>query len=349
MLFCLPALFHSTTEMKTLRPEHSFHRPATWALVLGFACVYLSWGTTYLAIRVGVDRERLPPALFGGTRVFLAGLLLLGFLALRRERLSLSRQDWGRLLWTSLLLFVAGNGLVTLAMQKVPSGVTAVLVASTPLWIGLFEMFWPGGDRLTVRGWFGLLVGLCGVFILLAPKLDDPSAFWGDAGPLLVLVSACSWALGSLVMRHRRVSCPHLTGAAYQMMLGGGCLTLLGVVIGETRQLPSQVTWGAVQSFLYLLIVGSLVGFVAFNWLLGHVPAAKVGTYAYVNPVVAVFVGGFVGGEEIEAGLIASIAVILTGVALVRGGERQQSSEPALESIPEPNPSDGPPVASAPG
>ena len=337
--------------MKTLHPEHSSHRPATWALVLGFACVYISWGTTYWAIRVGVDvdREHLPPALFGGTRVCLAGVLLLGFLAWRRERLSLSRQDWGRILWSSLLLFVAGNGLVTLAMQKVPSGVTAVLVASTPLWIGLFEMFWPGGDRLTLRGWFGLLVGLCGVLILLAPQLDDPSAFWENAAPLLVLLSACSWALGSLVMRHRRLSCPHLTGAAYQMILGGGCLTLLGVAIGETQQFPSQVTWGAVQAFMYLLIVGSLVGFVAFNWLLGHVPAAKVGTYAYVNPVVAVFVGWFVGGEQIEAGLIASIAVILTGVALVRGGERQQISEPAMVSFPEPSTSDGPPVASAPG
>jgi drug/metabolite transporter (DMT)-like permease len=307
--------------MKKSQPEHSYQRPATWALVLGFACVYISWGTTYLAIRVGVDREHLPPALFGGTRVCLAGLLLLGFLALRGERLALSRPDWGRIFWTSILLFVAGNGLVTLAMQKVPSGVTAVLVASTPLWIGLFEMFWPGGDRLTARGWFGLLVGLGGVVILLAPKLDDPSDFWGDAGPLLVLLSACSWALGSLVMRHRRLSCPHLTGAAYQMILGGGCLSLLGVAIGESQQLPPQITGGAVFAFLYLLIVGSLVGFVAFNWLLGHVPAAKVGTYAYVNPVVAVFVGWSLGGEEIGAGLIASIAVILTGVALVRRGE----------------------------
>lgn len=332
--------------MNTSNLKNPSLQPPTWALVLGFACVYISWGTTYLAIRVGVDDEHLPPALFGGSRVCLAGLVLLGFLALRRERLTLSRQDWGRLLWTGLLLFVAGNGLVNLAMQTVPSGVTAVLVASTPLWIGLFEMFWPGGDRLTARGWFGMIVGLCGVFILLAPKLEDPAAFWGNAGPLLVLLSAGSWALGSLVMRHRRLSCPHLTGAAYQMMLGGGCLTLLGVACGELHQLPPQVTWGAVQAFLYLLIVGSLVGFVAFNWLLGHVAAAKVGTYAYVNPVVAVFVGWSLGGEEISSSLVASIAVILTGVALVRSGERTQHLEHENASV---LPSEEPPVASASG
>ncbi|HMF18857.1 MAG TPA: EamA family transporter, partial [Gemmataceae bacterium] len=243
--------------------------------MLGFALVYTSWGTTYLAIRVGVDDEHLPPALYGGVRVFLAGLVLLGFLALRGQRLRLSRQDWARLLWSSLLLFVAGNGLVTVAMRTVPSSFTAVLVASTPLWIGLFEMFWPGGDRLTMRGWLGMIVGLAGVLILLAPQLENPAALWADAAPLLVLLSACSWALGSLVMRHRRVSCPHLTGAAYQMILGGGCLALLGLAIGELDDLPHQVTARATGAFLYLLIVGSLVGFVSFNWLLGHVAAAK--------------------------------------------------------------------------
>src|SRR5262249_25685548 len=197
--------------MKTSHPELS-SQPATWALMLGFALVYTSWGTTYLAIRVGVNDEHLPPALYGGVRVFLAGVVLLGFLGLWRQRLRLSRQDWGRLLWSSLVLFVAGNGLVTLAMRTVPSSFTAVLVARSSLWIGLFEMFWPGGDRLTTRGWLGMIVGLAGVLILLAPRLEDPAALWADAAPLLVLLSACSWALGSLVMRHRRLSCPHLAG-----------------------------------------------------------------------------------------------------------------------------------------
>ena len=334
--------------MKTSHPEHS-SQPATWALMLGFALVYASWGTTYLAIRIGVNEEHLPPALYGGVRVFLAGLVLLGFLALRGQRLRLSRLDWARLLWSSLLLFVAGNGLVTVAMRTVPSSFTAVLVASTPLWIGLFEMFWPRGDRLTMRGWFGMIVGLASVLILLAPQLENPAALWADAAPLLVLLSACSWALGSLVMRHRRLSCPHLTGAAYQMILGGGCLALLGLAIGELDDLPHQVTARAAGAFLYLLIVGSLVGFVSFNWLLGHVAAAKVGTYAYVNPVVAIFVGWYLGQEEISAALVAGIAIILTGVALVRSGERPQISESDVASEPAPAEGEGPPVASAPG
>src|SRR5262249_60528027 len=123
--------------MKTSHPELS-SQPATWALMLGFALVYTSWGTTYLAIRVGVNDEHLPPALYGGVRVFLAGLVLLGFLALRRQRLRLSRQDWARLLLSSLLFFVAGNGLVTLAMRTVPRRFTAVLVSTSPLWRGFF-------------------------------------------------------------------------------------------------------------------------------------------------------------------------------------------------------------------
>jgi len=308
--------------MNAVPPPASQGSPATWKLSVAFVLVYVSWGTTYLAIQASVRDERLPPALFGGTRVCLAGIVLLFYLALRGQSLAMPRRDWARVILVSLLLFVAGNGLVNFAERTVNSGVAAVLAGTTPLWIALFEVFWPGGEKLTARGWLGLVLGLGGVLLVLADKLKDAGAFLQDTGPLLVLGSACSWALGSLVLRHSRLSCPHLAAASYQMIIGGGALALIGCATGELEQVPDHVTRQAAAAFLYLLIVGSLVGFVSFNWLLGHVPAAKVGTYAYVNPVVAVGAGWWLAQERIDLWFVAGFMVILTGVALVRRGER---------------------------
>jgi drug/metabolite transporter (DMT)-like permease len=196
--------------------------------------------------------------------------------------------------------------------------VTAVLAATTPVWVAVLGLCWPRGERLSGRGWLGVLLGLGGVLLLLEPKLHEPGDLLSDAGPLLVLGSACSWALGSLIMRYRGIEGSYLTAAAYQMILGGGCLTLIGLALGETSRLPPEPTVGAVGAFLYLLIVGSLVGFIAYNWLLGHVTAAQASTYAYVNPVVAVLIAWWV-GEEMTFGIVGGIVVILMGVALVRG------------------------------
>jgi len=291
----------------------------------------LSWGTTYFAIRAGVHTEKLPPALFGGARVALAGWILLAFLAWRGIRLGMPSSEFFWVMVSGLLLFVGGNGLITFALDNVPSGVTAVLVAATPLWVALMEWAWPGGDRLSGRGWLGLLIGLGGVSILLGPKLladfrslGNFGSFAGpfqQAGPLWVVGSSLFWALGSLLLRYRHRTGSRLASAAYQMIVGGMATTILGFAIGEGSQLtPALFTWGAAFSFFYLLIVGSLMGFVAFNWLLGQVPATIVGTYAYVNPLLAILVGWLLGGEEMTVSIIAGLVVILSGVALVRAG-----------------------------
>ncbi len=291
--------------------------PAPWAILLAFTLVYLAWGTTYLAIREGV--KQFPPGLFGGLRLTAAGLILFAFLALRGEPLRLRRRE---LFWVGLaglLLFVGGNGLITVGERTVDSGVASILVATTPLWMGFIEMFWPGGERLSARGWTGLLIGLAGVVLLLTPKLQHPAQFLQDVGPFLVLGSALSWSVGSLVLRRHR-SRSHLAAAAYQMVLGGGIQTLIGLGMGEATELtPEKFTPGAVYAFFHLLVVGSLIGFVAYNWLLGHVSATLAGTYAYVNPVIAVLVGGL-WGEIIDGWVIGGMAVILAGVALVRTG-----------------------------
>ncbi|MBL8798259.1 MAG: EamA family transporter, partial [Planctomycetia bacterium] len=289
-------------------------RPAPWAVPLAFTLVYLAWGTTYIAIRLGV--HQFPPALFGGVRIGLAGLVLLAFLGCRGEALRLSRGD---LIWSAVLgaiFFMAGNYLVTLGSRYVASGVAAILVATTPLWTGLMETLWPGGERLRGRGWAGLLVGLAGVALL---KLDHPFDRETDLGALLVVGSALSWAFGSCLLRRHRQHGSHLLTAAYQMIFGGIGQTVVGLLLNEPAQITSaSFTPTAVYAFFHLLIFGSLVGFVAYNWLLGHVTTSQASTYAYVNPAVAILVGWLLGDQEITLSILGGLAVILLGVALVR-------------------------------
>jgi drug/metabolite transporter (DMT)-like permease len=307
--------------MTSAADANSDSRPSAWALILAFGLVYVCWGTTYLALKKGVREEGWPPALFGGVRIWMAGSILLCWQALRGQSLLLPGRDRMPLLLCGLIMFVGGNGLINAAGQTLDSSLCAVLAATTPLWVGLFEFFWPQGDRLSLRGWLGLLLGLAGVVILCVPKLRDSSNLTADAGMLFALGSATCWALGSLVGRHKRVTCSHLTAAGYQMFLGGGGLTLVGVACGELQDMPDHITAKSLGAFAWLLVAGSLLGYVAFNWLLAHVSVAQLGTYAYVNPAIAVTLG-ILDHEEATVWLVAAIAVILSGVALVRGGVR---------------------------
>jgi drug/metabolite transporter (DMT)-like permease len=297
---------------------------APWKLALALGLVYVSWGTTYLAIQEGV--KTLPPALFAGSRVFLAGLLVLAFLRLSGGTVRLSRRDVLLTFISGGLMFVVGNGLLTFAEKTVPSGAAAVLAATAPLWMALLEAAWPHGERLAWLGWLGLLMELAGVAVLFSEKwLNQSAPTLTGVGPFMVLGSAAGWALGSAVHRHGRSRAPHLTAAAYQMLFGGGCLAVVGLAMGEAHDLaPGCLTPGAIASFFYLLVVGSFIGFIAFNWLLGHASVALTGTYAYVNPVVALLVGWLLANETPSVAVVAGIAVILSGVALVRlGGVRR--------------------------
>ncbi len=309
------------------------HRPpARWAVPLAFTLVYLSWGTTYLAIRWGV--KEFPPALFGGVRVGLAGCVLLAYVALcSGESVRLPRRE---LLWAAgigTIFFSGGNLLVTVGEKYVASSVAAVLVATTPLWMALVETAWPWGERLTPRGWAGVLTGLAGVLLLFAPKIHGESeneVLTQDFGPLLVLGSAFAWAVGSFLLRRQRGRGSHLAAAAYQMIVGGLGQTLIGVMTGEPAQLATaRFTLPAVYAFFHLLVVGSLVGFVAYTWLLGHVTVTQAGTYAYVNPIVAILVGWLLGGETITGWIVGGMACILAGVALVRSGGVRRGAEAA--------------------
>ncbi|MCS6850014.1 MAG: EamA family transporter, partial [Gemmataceae bacterium] len=310
--------------------EPTAPRTPAWALALAFALVYIAWGTTYLAIKVGV--QSFPPLLFGGVRILLAGLVLAAYLAWRGQPLTAAGRELLGTAACSWLMFLGGNGLITLGQRSVDSGVAAILVATTPLCTALIEALYPWGDRLSVRGWFGLCVGLGGVVVLWAPQLGQPQQLLVNAGPWLILGSTLCWSAGSVLFRYLPRRLPHLSAAALQMVIGGGTMTLLGLLLGEGEEVSwADFTLPTVYAFFHLLIVGSLIGFVAYSWLLGRVSATLAGTYAYVNPVVALLVGWLLGGETITGWMIAGMVVILAGVTLVRqrGGRADRAAPPA--------------------
>ncbi len=307
---------HTPTAAK---PDDS---PAPLAIALAFAAVYLSWGTTYLASKIALMHEGYPPALFGGVRLSCAGLILLGVQHARGVPLRVSLRVFGQLLLISACLFLSANWLMNWGQSRVPSGVAAVIGASTPLWMGVIGLFWASTERLHPRGWVGLVVGMLGVLTLFVPLLLNQDSSIRTFHPFLIVGSCIFWSIGSLYSRQVALNLPHLTSAGYQMLLGGGCQVVLGVCLGEVDLLPDHVTPRAAGCFLYLLVFGSLVGFVAFNWLLGHVSAARVGTYAYVNPIIAVLVGRVVDDEPLTRWLLAGIAIILAGVYLVRSDHK---------------------------
>jgi drug/metabolite transporter (DMT)-like permease len=284
-----------------------------WKVVAALMILYSCWSTTYLAIRIGV--KDLPPFLFAGTRVTLAGFCLLGFLALTGglKAAWMSRRDFAWTCVVGLFLFVGGNGLVTLAQKSIESGLAALLIATTPLWMAILESIWPGGEKLHGAGWFGLALGMAGVGLLARGQQ-------GEAGGMaLVLSSACAWGIGSFIQRKLRLKGSPYLLAGWQMVFGGAATTLIGLVIGEQAQMTQEsITSRAVGAFFYLLIIGSLIGFVAYIWLLKHVGTAVAGTYAYVNPVLAVILGSLVDGEQVTPFMVAAVPLVLSSVALVR-------------------------------
>lgn len=305
--------------------------PASWQVGLALTLVYLCWSTTYLAIQEGM--RTLPPLLFGGTRITLAGLVLLLYVRLTGR----SARPTGRALlgtWLAgCLMFVGGNGLINMGQKVVPSGLASVLVATCPLFLALLEMLVPRGERLPLLSWIGLLAGLVGVGALMLGR--DVSAGGSLAGVGLCLGSAFAWSVGSVVARHWPMGLPLLQTAALQMCLGGASMALLGWVLGEMNQVTAEaLTPRAIAAFCWLLVVGSLLGFVAYVWLLSHTSAALAGTYAYINPALAILIGWAFAGEAITVPILAGLGIILCGVALVRAGtSRAPKSEPELVAV----------------
>jgi drug/metabolite transporter (DMT)-like permease len=281
--------------------------------------VCLIWGTTYLGIRISL--ETIPPLLMAAMRWIAAGGLLILLLALRGERLP-ARREWPSLALLGILLLGFGNGGVVWAEQTVPSGLTAVLVATSPFWMVGLDALMPNGEAITLRRALGLVVGFSGIVMLVWPEIRFDGTGGGFLGGVIAAQIACvGWAVGSSYARHRgrgRASEENvLVTAAFEMLFGGMALLAASLAMHETARLT--FTPRTASALAYLTLVGAIAGFSAYAYALKHLPVATVSLYAYVNPVIAVVLGTLVLKEPFNARMIGAAIVVFVGIALVRG------------------------------
>lgn len=289
-----------------MTPAEHRQAAAAWQVAAALTAVYLIWGSTYLAIRFALEGG-FPPFLLGGARFLLAGSVMYAVLRWRGDAAPTAAQ-WRNTAVMGVLLLLLGNGMVNVAEQTVSSGMAAVAVASAPLWMALFALF--RGERPTRLEWVGLAIGFVGVIGLNAGS----SLRATPLGMMALLVATVSWSFGSIWSRGRDLPSPFMTAAA-QMLCGGLAMLLLGVTLGE--RLPPQPSAKAMGAFVYLVILGSIIGFSAYVWLLRNVRPALAGSYAYVNPAIAVLLGALMAHERFSGVELAGMGVILGGVVVI--------------------------------
>jgi len=298
--------------------------PRAWRVVLAFAIIYFVWGSTFLAIRIGV--QEVPPFLLAGMRFVIAGFVLFAWMRAKGAAFP-SMHEWRSVSLLAVLFFVLDYGLVFWAEVRVPSGITAVMMATIPVFMALSEILILRTQRLTLRLGSALLVGIGGVAVLVRR-----SASFGDApintfGAVALLVASISWALGSALTRKLPLPSDKAMSSGAQMLVGGVLLTLTAASLGEFRgfhvQAVSQRAWIALA---YLIVAGSIIAFTAYVWLIHHESPTKVGTYAYVNPVVAVVLGYYFAGEALSLRTIAGTTLILVSVVVITAMPKKQAS-----------------------
>ena len=291
--------------------------------------VYVVWGSTYLAIRVMV--ETVPPLLGSGVRFTVAGLIFAAWVVARRGpgALRVTRAELGGAAFVGVALLLGGNGLVSIAEQDVPSGLAALVVASIPLWVVVLRR--AGGDRVggATFGWVAL--GFAGVALLMLPgERPDDAPVWGV---LILVAAALCWATGSYASGRLTLPADPLRSAAWQMLCGGGVMLLVGLAAGEGGRVDVDAISGdSALAVAYLIVFGSLVAFTAYTWLLQHAPLSLIATYAYVNPVVAIFLGTLILGEEITPLVAVAATVIVVSVA----GTIRRESRDRMAAVAEP-------------
>lgn len=294
--------------------EEKNHQPR-WKTLLAFAIIYLVWGSTFLAIRIGV--LEVPPFLFAAMRFLAAGIVLYGWTMARGER-SPSARQWLSISVSALLIFVVDYGLVFWSEQRVPSGLTAVMLATIPACMALSEIVILRTQKLTVRLALALLIGLGGVAVLTSHSLSLPGAPIETTGAVALIFAAMGWSVASALSRKLPLPASKAVSSGAQMLAGGAMLGLLAAATGEFRNFhPSAVSRAAWLSLLYLIVAGSIIAFTAYVWLIHHESPTKVGTYAYVNPVVAVLLGYFGAGEPLGARTILGTAFVLFSVLVI--------------------------------
>ena len=303
-------------------------------ILVAFGCVYFFWGSTYVAIRFGV--EVLPPFVLASMRFLIAGPLMLAICAARGMRLRQSARDMAMLAAIGILMLGLGNMGLVWCEQYLSSGLAALLIAVVPLFVALFEVFLPNGEGLRTKGWIGIGIGFIGLLILVSPSLRDGAHGVNTQlmGSAVAVFSAFAWTCGSILSRRAKVATTAFVAAAWEMLFAGIFNFLLMTFTGGSY----RVHWGlqAVSSIAWLVTFGSLVGYTAYIYLLDNVPVAKVSTYAYVNPIVAVALGALLLRERMVPIEYAGMAAILVAVYLVTSSKLKSAKvvpEEELEAI----------------
>lgn len=305
-----------------------------WLVVAAFAAIYLIWGSTYLGIGLAV--QTMPPHIMAGMRFLISGAVLYGVMRLRGATPP-KLVHWRSALIIGILLLGLGNGSVSWAETMVPTGLAALLVAVVPLWMVLFEWFRPNGVPPRAGTFVGLALGLVGMFLLIGPSalgLDRPLNLLGVA---ILMSATISWALGSIYSRQAQLPDSPLMLTGMEMLLGGAFLIGMSVVLGEWNGFSfAQVSTVSWLALVYLIVIGAFLGFSAYVYLLQVSTPAKVSTYAYVNPIVAVLLGWAVLGEQITPVTLIASAIIIAGVAIItffntRPGRRRHAPPPNVE------------------
>ncbi len=282
---------------------------------IAWAAVCLIWGTTYLAIKIAL--ETIPPFLMGGIRYLIGGSILAVWVLARGQALPPPR-EWGRLALLGFLMIALGNGGVVWAEQYLASGLTAVVIATSPFWMVAIDAWLPGADRLSARQWGGLFIGFLGIVMLVWPdiSLGGVTGRGVVLGVLSVQVACIGWAIASAYTRRHSMSRNVLGVAAVQMFFGGLFMTLAGTAMGEWPHLTFSSR--TLASLVYLTLAGSVIAFAAYSYALRHLPIATVSLYTYVNPVIAVALGTLLLGEPFRLSMIAAALVIVVGMLVVR-------------------------------
>jgi drug/metabolite transporter (DMT)-like permease len=298
---------------------------------LALIAIYLAWGSTYLAIRFAV--ETLPPFLMASTRFLISGAILILWRQLAGDAPP-RRTEWRSTVLVGLFLLVGGNGGVSWAEQYVPSGIAALIVGSTPLWIVLLDAFRPGGQKPSPWVLVGILIGFLGIVVLVAPT--DPRDLLHrlhPLGTLVLILAALSWAIGSLIGRDAPLPSSALMATAWEMLFGGLGLLLLGSLTREWGRLNLQgASPKSIYGLVYLIVVGSLIGFTCYTWLLRVAPISLASTYAYVNPLIAVILGNLLADEPLTPRILIATPIILGSVAFVRMKQSKAMSRKGAES-----------------
>ena len=300
-------------------------------VLLAYAVIYFVWGSTYLAIRVGV--LEMPPLLMAGVRFLIAGLLLYGWTQALGERQPTLRQ-WGSISLLAFLIFAVDYGLVFWAEQRVPSGVTAIMMATISAFMALAEIIFLRTQKLTLRLAVALLIGLGGVGVLVSHSLYLGGAPVDGLGAAALIIGALAWAVAAVFARTQPLPDSKFLSSGAQMLVGGLMLGLASFALGEFRQFhPAAISLAAWFSLAYLIVPGSIVAFTAYVWLLHHDSPTRVGTSAYVNPVVAVLVGYFMGGEALGLRTILGALLVLVSVVMIAAPKARQPTATSRAAV----------------